>query len=62
MQRNKEPKLRGIVLARQSVTQAMIFLMVRRMTKSAWFSLLGRKYNLRKAVRKKLTLPMNCRA
>jgi hypothetical protein len=33
-----------------------------KMTKSASFSPVDRKENLRKAVRKKLTLPMSCRA
>lgn len=41
--RNKELKLRGIVLARQSATRAIIFLMAKRTTKRAWFSPLGRK-------------------
>ncbi|ALW84326.1 hypothetical protein AUC43_04005 [Hymenobacter sedentarius] len=50
--RNKKLKLKGMVLAKQLVTRAIIFLMANRMIKSASFSPLGRKYNARKAVRK----------
>ena len=39
----KKLKLRWIVLAKQLVTQAIIFLMAKRMTKSVSFSPLGRK-------------------